>query len=66
MGEGFQVQNYEKRLPYYAAQTLYDVIAGRYFVGGLTNEAKRSVQWDQKFTMKNDFTPTALRNAGIR
>ncbi|MCY1286703.1 hypothetical protein D9M68_281810 [compost metagenome] len=66
VGEGFQVQNYEKRLPYYAAQTLYDVIAGRYFVGGLTNEAKHGVQWDQKFTMKNDFTPTALRNAGIR
>ncbi|MNO65370.1 hypothetical protein D3C76_561240 [compost metagenome] len=66
VGEGFAVNNYEKQLPYFAAQTLYDLIAGRYFVGGMINEAKHAVQWDQKFTMKMDFTPTALRQAGVR
>ncbi|MBO3275124.1 DUF1329 domain-containing protein [Pseudomonas schmalbachii] len=66
VGEGFAVHNYDKQLPYFAAQTLYDLIAGRYFVGGMINEAKHAVQWDQKFTMKMDFTPTALRQAGVR
>ncbi|MBO3277397.1 DUF1329 domain-containing protein [Pseudomonas schmalbachii] len=65
VGEGHQVLDYQQGAGTYAAQTLYDLIAGRYAVIGLTNEVKRASSFGQKFTM-NDFTPAALRNAGIR
>ncbi|MBO3273767.1 DUF1329 domain-containing protein [Pseudomonas schmalbachii] len=65
VGEGHQVLDYQQGASTYAAQALYDLIAGRYAVTGMTNEAKRSTQYGQKFSM-NDFTPAALRNAGIR
>ncbi|MCY1403919.1 hypothetical protein D9M71_191150 [compost metagenome] len=65
VGEGFQVLDYQQGASLYAAQTLYDLIAGRYAVLGLMNESKHYNQYGQTFTL-NDFTPAALRNAGIR
>jgi hypothetical protein len=65
VGEGYQVNDYQHGISLYAAQSLYDLIAGRYVVQGMTNESKKATQYDQKVTM-NDFTPGALRNAGIR
>ncbi len=65
VAEGHLVNDYQHGIPLYAAQTLYDLIAGRYVVMGLINESKQGAQYDQKFTL-NDFTPAALRNAGIR
>ena len=65
VGEGYQVNDYQHGVSIYAGQALYDLLAGRYLVFGMTNESKRATQYDQKFTM-NDFTPAALRNAGIR
>ncbi|MNP86242.1 hypothetical protein D3C76_1863610 [compost metagenome] len=65
MGEGFQVLDYQQGAATYAAQSLYDLIAGRYSVLGLMNESKRSTEYGKSYTM-NDFTPAALRNAGIR
>ncbi|MCY1430600.1 hypothetical protein D9M71_465500 [compost metagenome] len=65
VGEGFQVLDYQQGAGVYAAQALYDLIAGRYAVLGMINESKQAYQYGQKFTM-NDFTPAALRNAGIR
>ncbi|MCE4072288.1 DUF1329 domain-containing protein [Pseudomonas sp. PDNC002] len=65
VAEGHLVSDYQHGIASYAAQTLYDLIAGRYVVLGLINEAKQGTQYDQKFTT-NDFTPAALRNAGIR
>ncbi|MCP1626309.1 DUF1329 domain-containing protein [Pseudomonas nitroreducens] len=65
VGEGYQVNDYQHGVSLYAAQALYDLIAGRYLVFGMTNESKKATQYDQKFSM-NDFTPAALRNAGIR
>ncbi|MNF05971.1 hypothetical protein D3C80_2058260 [compost metagenome] len=50
---------------WYAAQGLYDLIAGRYSAFGMMNESKQGNQFDQPYTMK-DFTPAALRNAGVR
>ncbi|MNY81830.1 hypothetical protein D3C86_2236070 [compost metagenome] len=43
----------------------YDLIAGRYVIANLTNENKRGTDYAYQPTM-NDFTPAALRNAGIR
>ncbi|MCY1429406.1 hypothetical protein D3C76_587980 [compost metagenome] len=65
VGEGYQVLDYQQGASLYAAQGLYDLIAGRYAVIGMTNESKRPTAYGQKFTL-NDFTPAALRNAGIR
>ncbi|MCY1406243.1 hypothetical protein D9M71_215030 [compost metagenome] len=65
VGEGYQVNDYQRGISLYAAQGLYDLIAGRYLVGGMTNESRHATRYEQKVTM-NDFTPGALRNAGIR
>ncbi|MNM86517.1 hypothetical protein D3C81_986730 [compost metagenome] len=65
VGEGYQSLDYRQGASLYAAQALYDVIAGRYAVLGMSNESKHAPMYDQKQAM-NDFTPAALRNAGIR
>ncbi|MCY1408042.1 hypothetical protein D9M71_233590 [compost metagenome] len=65
IGEGFQMLDYQQGASTYAAQSLYDLIAGRYSVLGLMNESKRSTEYGKAYSM-NDFTPAALRNAGIR
>jgi hypothetical protein len=44
---------------------LYDLIAGRYLVMGLGNEYKQGVEYGVKPKLA-EFTPAALRNAGIR
>ncbi|MNP86097.1 hypothetical protein D3C76_1861380 [compost metagenome] len=49
----------------YAANTLNDVVSGRYMAMALINESKRGTDFTIQ-TTANDFTPAALRNAGIR
>jgi hypothetical protein len=65
IGEGFLVNDYVQGTANYAAVTVYDVLAGRYIVSNLQNENKRGQDYNYHPTM-NDFTPAALRNAGIR
>ncbi|HCF6447095.1 DUF1329 domain-containing protein [Pseudomonas aeruginosa] len=65
VGEGHQVLNYQAGVSSYAAVSLYDLIAGRYLVMNLINEAKRGITYDLQLSL-NDFTPAALRNSGIR
>jgi hypothetical protein len=65
VAEGHQATDYQQGVSLYAAQALYDLIAGRYLVMNLTNEAKQGTQYDMKFS-STDFTPAALRNSGIR
>jgi hypothetical protein len=65
VGEGHQVLHYQQGASYFAATALYDLVAGRYLVHNLINEAKRGITFDLKASM-SDFTPGALRNAGIR
>ena len=49
-----------------AAQSLHDLISGRYLVIGLDNEEKRyTYDFDFKTSFEN-FTPQALRRAGRR
>jgi hypothetical protein len=50
---------------YFAAETLYDLISGRYMVVGLRNEEPRNTEYG--LTAKNfEFTPAALRSDGLR
>ncbi|QXI16964.1 DUF1329 domain-containing protein [Pseudomonas hamedanensis] len=56
---------YDKQVPWYALETLYDLQSGRYLALGMKNEEKSA--YDFGFTATTgDFTPAALRQDGVR
>ncbi|MFL1517241.1 DUF1329 domain-containing protein [Pseudomonas prosekii] len=56
---------YDKQVPWYALETLYDLQSGRYLALGMKNEEKSA--YDFGFTATtSDFTPAALRQDGVR
>ncbi len=56
---------YDKQVPWYALETLYDLQSGRYLALGMKNEEKQA--YDFGFTAAtSDFTPAALRQDGVR
>ncbi|MGE8065246.1 DUF1329 domain-containing protein [Pseudomonas sp. NPDC089569] len=65
VAENFALNDYKEGLASSAAIGLYDLIAGRYLVTGLLNESRQGVDYSANQNM-SDFTPAALRNAGIR
>ncbi len=65
VSEGHLYQDYQQGITTYAGIATYDLLAGRYVVGNLGNESKRGVDYTYQPSM-TDFTPAALRNAGIR
>ncbi len=65
VGEAQSFTQYDKQVPGYALEALYDLVAGRYIAIGMANEEKTTSQFGIKVSA-NDFTPTALRNAGVR
>mgnify|MGYP001813583885 CR=1 FL=1 len=66
MKEGHKVQHYQVKVPWISAESLHDLISGRYVVIGLDNEEK-GYQYDFDWLGKfDDFTPSALRRAGRR
>lgn len=56
---------YDKQVPWYTVETLYDVISGRYLALGMKNEEKKAYDFGYKATT-TDFTPAALRQSGVR
>lgn len=64
VGEGHMLQYYQHKVPAYAFESLYDIISGRYIAIGLSNEEKPH-EYGAKASAR-DFTPAALRNAGVR
>ena len=56
---------YDKQVPWYTLETLYDVISGRYLALGMKNEEKKAYDFGYK-AATSDFTPAALRQAGVR
>lgn len=65
VAEGHALYRYDQQASYIAAETLYDLISGRYMVIGLRNEESRSTEYN--LTAKNfEFTPAALRSDGLR
>ncbi|EJN26868.1 hypothetical protein PMI35_03710 [Pseudomonas sp. GM78] len=65
VAEGHPLFRYDQQTTYAAAETLYDVISGRYLVLGLRNEEARNTQYG--LTAKVfDYTPAALRTDGLR
>lgn len=64
--EGHEVSHYQVSVPWLAAESLHDLVSGRYQVIGLDNEEKGyqyDFGWRGTF---EDFTPAALRRAGRR
>ncbi len=56
---------YDKQVPWYALETLYDLQSGRYLALGMKNEEKSA--YDFGFTATtSEFTPAALRQDGVR
>lgn len=65
IAESHQQFHYKAQVPYYAAETLIDLQNGRYVVTGLKNEEKYNYNYDYSAS-EADFTPSALRQAGVR
>ncbi|WP_152207639.1 DUF1329 domain-containing protein [Marinobacter changyiensis] len=56
---------YDVKVPWYAIETLYDLLSGRYLALGLTNEEQNPYQFGVEYNSR-DYTPAALRRAGTR
>ncbi|UVE16948.1 DUF1329 domain-containing protein [Pseudomonas sp. LS44] len=56
---------YNNQVPWYTAETLYDLQSGRYLVLGLKNEEKQAYDFGYSAS-ESDFTPAALRQSGVR
>ena len=64
--EAHPMSHYQVKVPWLAADSLHDLISGRYLVMGLDNEERGyTYDFDFKTDFKN-FTPQALRRAGRR
>ena len=56
---------YDKKVPWYSVETLYDLLSGRYLALGMKNEEKSAYEFDYP-AKESDYTPAALRQAGVR
>lgn len=56
---------YNRQVPWYTLESLNDLLSGRYLALGMKNEEKQSYNFDYK-AAASDFTPAALRQAGVR
>ncbi|WP_166363944.1 DUF1329 domain-containing protein [Pseudomonas akapageensis] len=65
VAEAHSQDYYNVQVPWYTLETLYDLQSGRYLALGMKNEEKSA--YDFGFTATTaDFTPTALRQSGVR
>ena len=56
---------YNHQVPWFTVETLYDLLSGRYLALGMKNEEKQAYEFG--FPAKeSDYTPAALRQAGVR
>jgi len=65
VAEAHSMQFYDKDVPWYAIEVLYDMLSGRYLALGLTNEETNPYQFGVE-RQARDYTPAALRRAGTR
>ena len=64
--EAHNLSHYQVKVPWYALETSHDLISGRHLPQGLENELKGyQYQWEYPAS-ERDFTPAALRRAGVR
>lgn len=65
VSEGHPQQYYHVKVPAYTVEVIYDLIAGRYLALGMKNEERKSFEFGVP-AKADDFTPSALRSAGVR
>ncbi|WP_166254043.1 DUF1329 domain-containing protein [Marinobacter salicampi] len=65
VAEAHNMHFYDQEVPWYAIETLYDLLSGRYLALGLTNEETNPYEFGAK-RHSRDYTPAALRRAGTR
>jgi hypothetical protein len=65
VAEAHNIMFYDKLVPWYAVEALYDLNSGRYLVLGLDNEETGSYEFGFERS-SGDYTPAALRRAGRR
>ena len=65
VAEAHAMQFYDQVVPWYAIETLYDLLSGRYLVLGLTNEEVNPYTFGVERRAR-DYSPAALRRAGTR
>jgi hypothetical protein len=65
VSEAHAVQFYDRDVPWYAVEAIYDVLSGRYLVLGLTNEEANPYEFGIQ-RQSRDYTPAALRRSGVR
>lgn len=64
-GEAHNKFFYDEKAHITTAESLHDLLSGRYIVGGLANEIPIRYDYSKSFKSK-DFTPAALRRSGKR
>lgn len=65
VAEAHALHYYNKQVPWYSLEALYDLQSGRYLALGMKNEEKQAYEFGSVAT-SGDFTPSALRQAGVR
>src|SRR5690554_2261795 len=65
VGEAHTLQYYNKQVPWYSLEALYDLQSGRYLALGMKNEEKKAYEFGST-AVSGDFTPAALRQSGVR
>ncbi|MOA11414.1 hypothetical protein D3C78_1313530 [compost metagenome] len=65
VAEGFLSPRYDQQVPWLGVEALYDLINGRYIVSGMRNEERDPMEFGF-VSLPAEYTPTALRNAGVR
>ncbi|MEE2762820.1 MAG: DUF1329 domain-containing protein [Pseudomonadota bacterium] len=65
VAESHAMQIYDANIPAYAFETLYDLLSGRYLVMGMTNEEDTPYEYGTERSSR-EYTPAALRRAGVR
>lgn len=63
VAESKMIQAYDEQIPFYAFETLYDLLSGRYIVIGLTNEEEDPYDFGTE-RRASFYTPAALRRSG--
>lgn len=65
VAEGHIQPQYDVQVPWLGVEALYDLINGRYIVSGMRNEEHGAIEFG--FTSQAaEYTPAALRKAGVR
>lgn len=65
VAEAHAIQYYNANVPFYTAEVLHDLQAGRYLTTGLTNESNEPFVFDFK-PDRGNYTPAGLRRLGVQ